>query len=71
MLFAPGGTPKDIVALLSDELLKIISDPSVQARLMRGGFEPTPIGFADCARIMRETAESWAPLIERLRIKLE
>jgi tripartite-type tricarboxylate transporter receptor subunit TctC len=71
LLFAPGGTPKDIVAFLSQELLKIIGDPAVQARLMRGGFEPTPIGFADCARIMRETAATWAPLIERLKIKLE
>jgi tripartite-type tricarboxylate transporter receptor subunit TctC len=71
LLFAPGGTPKDIVAYLSDELRKIISDPTVQARLMRGGFEPTPLGYAECAQIMRETAQSWAPLIERLKIRLE
>jgi len=71
LLFAPGGTPKDVVAVLSDELRKIISDPTVQARLMRGGFEPTPLGHAECAQIMRETAETWAPLIERLKIRLE
>ena len=71
LMFAPGGTPKDIVTFLSDELRKIISDPAVQARLMRAGFEPTPIGSDECARIMRETAETWKPVIERLKIVLE
>jgi tripartite-type tricarboxylate transporter receptor subunit TctC len=71
LMFAPAGTPKDIVTFLSDELRKIISDPAVQARLMRAGFEPTPIGSDECARIMRETAETWKPVIERLKIVLQ
>ncbi len=71
LLFAPGGTPKDIVALLSGELLKMIGDPAVQARLMRGGFKPTPINSVDCAKLMRETAQTWAPLIARLKMSLE
>jgi tripartite-type tricarboxylate transporter receptor subunit TctC len=71
LLLAPGGTPNDIVTFLSNELVKIIGDPAVQARLMRGGFEPAPIGSTECARIMRETAATWAPLIARLKIVLE
>jgi tripartite-type tricarboxylate transporter receptor subunit TctC len=71
LLFARGGTPKEIVALLSGELMKIVGDPAVQARLMRGGFEPVPINSADSAKIMRETADAWAPVIKRLKINLE
>ena len=71
LLFAPGGTPRDIVAFLSDELMKIIGDPAIQVRLMQGGFEPTAIGSMDCARIMRVTAQTWAPLIARLKIVLK
>src|SRR5712691_1153325 len=71
LLFAPGGTPGDILTFVSGELMKIIGDPAVQARLMRGGFEPAPIGSMDGARIMRATAETWAPVIARLKIALE
>jgi tripartite-type tricarboxylate transporter receptor subunit TctC len=71
MLFAPRGTPKTTVQLLSDTLEQVIRDPAVQARLMHGGFEPTPINASDAADIMRETAQTWAPVIKRLNIRLE
>lgn len=71
MVFAPSGTPHETVQLLSDTLEKIIRDPAVQQRLIKSGFEPTPINSADSMRIMRETAETWAPVINRLRIRLE
>ena len=71
MLYAQGATPKETVSLLSDELLKIIRDPGVQARLVRTGFEPTPIGMEESMQIMRQAADTWAPLIRRLKLHLE
>lgn len=71
MLFAPSGTPKAVVQMLSDTLEQIIRDPVVQQRLERSGFEPEPINSADSIRIMRETANTWAPVIKRLKIRLQ
>jgi tripartite-type tricarboxylate transporter receptor subunit TctC len=71
MLFAPGGTPKDTVAMLNGELRKIVGDPANRERLLKIGFDPTPITAEETAAIVRRTGESWAPLIKRLNIKLD
>jgi tripartite-type tricarboxylate transporter receptor subunit TctC len=71
MLFAPGGTPKDTVAMLNGELRKIVGDAANRERLLKIGFDPTPITAEETAAIVRRTGESWAPLIKRLNIKLD
>jgi tripartite-type tricarboxylate transporter receptor subunit TctC len=71
MLFAPGGTPKDIVTLLNGELRKAVGDPAVKERFLKIGFDPTPITAEETADIVRRTGETWAPLIKRLNIKLD
>jgi tripartite-type tricarboxylate transporter receptor subunit TctC len=71
MLFAPGGTPKDTVAMLNGELRKIVGEPANRERLLKIGFDPTPITAEETAAIVRKTGESWAPLIKRLNIKLD
>jgi tripartite-type tricarboxylate transporter receptor subunit TctC len=71
MLFAPAGTPKDIVSLLSAELHAIVRDPATRERLMNIGFDPTPLRQEETAEMMRRTGEAWAPLIQRLNIKLD
>jgi tripartite-type tricarboxylate transporter receptor subunit TctC len=71
MLFAPAGTPKPIVSLLSAELHAIVSDPATRERLMKIGFDPTPLRPEETAEVVRRTGDSWAPLIQRLNIKLD
>jgi tripartite-type tricarboxylate transporter receptor subunit TctC len=71
MLFAPGGTPKDVVTTLNFELRKIVGDPAMKERFLKIGFDPTPITAEETAAIVRRTGETWAPLIRRLNIKLD
>jgi tripartite-type tricarboxylate transporter receptor subunit TctC len=71
MLFVPAATPKDIVALLSAELRKIIGDAGLKERFAGIGFDPTPISADQATAILHRTGESWAPLIKRLNIKLD
>jgi tripartite-type tricarboxylate transporter receptor subunit TctC len=47
-LFAPGGTPRDIVAKLNAAVIKIIAQPEVKAQFARDGLDPaggTPESF--------------------------
>ncbi|VTU45440.1 Bug family tripartite tricarboxylate transporter substrate binding protein [Variovorax sp. PBL-E5] len=47
-LFAPAGTPKDIIARLNHEVVEAVKDPVVSARLLELGAEPstgTPEAF--------------------------
>jgi tripartite-type tricarboxylate transporter receptor subunit TctC len=71
MLFAPAGTPKEIVTLLNKELRAMADHPATRERLLKIGFDPTPITAEETADIVRKTGETWAPLIKRLNIKLD
>jgi len=66
---APVGTPKDIVATLNREIVRILAQPDMKQRLATLGFEPvggTPDEFA--ARIKSELA-TWSKVIRAAGIK--
>ena len=68
---APAGTPKEIVALLHREIVKLGTLPDVTEKLNALGFEPvgsTPDEFA--AQIKRELPK-WAKLVRDANIKAE
>jgi len=71
MFFAPAGTPKDTIAMLSAEIRKVIDDATVKERLATIGFDPTPLGPDEVAAAMKKAGEDWAPVIKRLNIKLD
>jgi tripartite-type tricarboxylate transporter receptor subunit TctC len=64
MLYAPAGTPADVVALLSAELNKVVGDRALKERFATIGFDPTAISAQQAAAIMRKTGEDWAPLLD-------
>jgi len=39
-LYAPAGTPKDVIATLSAEAKKVLADPGLRERLLAAGFDP-------------------------------
>jgi tripartite-type tricarboxylate transporter receptor subunit TctC len=64
-------TPKATVATLSEALHKAVSDPTLKQRFLNVGFEPTPMSPEEVTAEMRKTANSYAPIIKRLNIKLD
>jgi tripartite-type tricarboxylate transporter receptor subunit TctC len=70
-LLAPARTPKEVIAKLSAETLRIIQLPDVKARLSELGAEPvggTPDQFA--AHIKSEIAK-WAKVIKDANVELQ
>jgi tripartite-type tricarboxylate transporter receptor subunit TctC len=70
-LFAPAGTPRDIVARLNSEVVKILQRQDVQDWLAQQGFEPggnTPEQFA--AKIKSDT-DKWAKVIRDSGTRLD
>ena len=70
-LFAPAGTPKDVVARLNAEMVKALAAPDVRKRLLEGGIVATsssPEAFA--AYVSAETAK-WAKVIRDAKITVE
>jgi tripartite-type tricarboxylate transporter receptor subunit TctC len=70
-ILVPAGTPKEIIALLNREILRIIALPDVKEKFAAIGFEPigtTPEEFA--ARIKTEVPR-WAKIVREAQIKVD
>jgi tripartite-type tricarboxylate transporter receptor subunit TctC len=70
-ILVPAGTPKEIIALLNREILRIIALPDVKEKFAAIGFEPigtTPEEFA--ARIRTEVPR-WAKIVREAQIKVD
>jgi tripartite-type tricarboxylate transporter receptor subunit TctC len=73
-LFAPRGTPKDIISKLNSAAVKTLGDPTIRERLAEQGFEippreqqtPEALGAYQRAEI-----EKWWPIIKAANIKAE
>ena len=70
-LWAPRGTPKDIVNRLNQAIGKILQTPDVRDRILHDGFQPahsTPEEFAQ--RIAQDSAR-WQDVVQRGNIRLQ
>ncbi|WP_439595373.1 Bug family tripartite tricarboxylate transporter substrate binding protein [Falsiroseomonas sp.] len=64
-LYAPAGTPAQIVATLSDALLKVLADPAVQASFEARGVDTLPGDSAAASRFLAAESAKWVPILER------
>jgi len=67
----PAGTPKDIVELLSSQIVRILKLPDVKERLATLGYEPvgsTPDEFVE--RIKSET-DKWSKVVRAANIRID
>jgi tripartite-type tricarboxylate transporter receptor subunit TctC len=73
-LFAPKGTPRDIIAKLNSTAVEALADPAVRSRLVDLGSDifarerQTPEALA---AIMKGDIEKWWPIIKEFGIKAE
>lgn len=63
-VFAPGGTPKEIVDRLYDEIAKVLNDPGMKQTLKKLGANPMPLKPAEFEVFIRTEIESNAKLIK-------
>jgi tripartite-type tricarboxylate transporter receptor subunit TctC len=73
-LFAPKGTPKDVIAKLNAAAVAALADPTVQSRLVELGKEIFPRERQTpevLGTLVNADAEKWWPIIKNLGIKVE
>jgi tripartite-type tricarboxylate transporter receptor subunit TctC len=73
-LFAPKGTPKDIIAKLNAAAVDALADPAVRSRLVDLGMEIFPRDQQTpeaLNALQKADAEKWWPIIKELGIKAE
>lgn len=69
-LFAPAGTPSDIVQKLSAETRRILDLPDVRERLLGLGAQPAPSTPEELARFVKAEVAKWAKVIRDANVTL-
>jgi tripartite-type tricarboxylate transporter receptor subunit TctC len=63
-IFAPKGTPVEVLDLLNRAVVAALKEPQVRDRLLAMGFEPTGTSREALAEIQRHDSEFWAPAVK-------
>ena len=70
-MFGPATTPKDIIAKLNTEVVRIVSAKDMSDRLLREGSEPQPGTPDQLAKFMRAEYEQWRKTAAAAKIKVD
>jgi tripartite-type tricarboxylate transporter receptor subunit TctC len=63
-LFAPAGTPKNLIDRYAKAAVDAIRSPDMKEKLEQMGLEPTGYGPAELAKILRNDYDKWGPVIK-------
>jgi tripartite-type tricarboxylate transporter receptor subunit TctC len=67
---APNGTPKDIVARLNQEIVKVLGVPAVHQVLADRGFEPAGSTPAQFASLIGSDQDKWTALVRQINLHM-
>jgi tripartite-type tricarboxylate transporter receptor subunit TctC len=62
-LFAPAKTPRDVIDRYAKAAIDAINAPDMKQRLEQMGLEPTGLGPAELAAILKTDYDKWGPVI--------
>lgn len=70
-MLAPAGTPKDVVARLSAEMMKIIGSPEFKKRMEEIGAQPVGGTPEQTAALIRSDTEKFARLVKAANVVID
>jgi tripartite-type tricarboxylate transporter receptor subunit TctC len=65
------GTPKELVAKINADIVKLLNTPAMKAKIVELGAEPIGNSPAEMDKFLREDRARWAKLIQETGLKLE
>jgi tripartite-type tricarboxylate transporter receptor subunit TctC len=68
-IFAPAGTPPEVVATLTREIHATLADPELKKRYAELGLEPQPTDPAALGGLLKNEVGKWARVIDDARIE--
>jgi tripartite-type tricarboxylate transporter receptor subunit TctC len=70
-LFAPKGTPKEIIATLNAAVRKALTDPALRADMLKKGAEPVPSSPEEFAKFIAAEMPRWSKAVEQSGAKID
>lgn len=69
-MWAPGGTPKDIITRLNHSVARLLKEPEVQSMLRTGGAEPAPSTPEGFGQVIAHDIAMWSKVVKAGNITL-
>ena len=70
-LFAPAATPKEVLALLNAEAIRIFHAPDLKERLFTLGLEPAGESLTNTNTYIKSEIARWAKVVKAAKITVE
>jgi tripartite-type tricarboxylate transporter receptor subunit TctC len=70
-IWAPAGTPRDVIAKLNADIVRVVGLPDVKERLAGLGAEPSVFSAEEFAAFNRSELERWGRIVRAANIKLD
>jgi len=70
-VFAPSGTPKEIISLLNREIAKALDAPAVRERLTALALDIAPGSPAELGKLVERELKLWRDVVARSGERLE
>ena len=70
-LFAPAGTPQEIVQRVNAQTLEALRDKTIRARLTRDGIEPVGSTPKEFAAFVQAEITRWARLVQQSGARID
>jgi tripartite-type tricarboxylate transporter receptor subunit TctC len=68
---APAGTPKDVVAKLSEAFKQVLTNPDIRSRMISQGANPAFLGSDDFSKFLTTEMPRWAQAVKASGAKLD
>ena len=68
-MFAPAGTPREIISRLNREIMKVLEAPAMRERMAAAGIDPWPGTPEQMAGLLRSETARFAKIIESAGLK--
>ena len=70
-LFAPKGTPKEVVDKIAAATARVLANPDVAQRFAAVETDPLRVSMPAFNELLRKESETWSPLVRQLDLKQE
>jgi tripartite-type tricarboxylate transporter receptor subunit TctC len=70
-LFAPAGTPREVITRLNAELVKIAATADMKARLLAQGADPISVTPEEFRAFVKKELERWSKVVKTIGIKVD
>lgn len=70
-LVAPAATPEPIIKKLSDAMIKVLNEKSIQEKMLQAGITPRPLDYQQFDAFLKKTVDTWKAVVPTLNIKVQ